>query len=592
MKKNQHVGDSWGNLYKIMRITQLCLFFLIVSSAMAYSTSSYSQKTRLTLNIREGATVKEILETIESQSEFIFFYQKQHLDLDRKVSLQVTDKNIEDILNLLFAGTDNTYMINDRQIIIGKAVRNNPAENPTARTNNLKSPNEQAAQKEISGTVKDPAGIPLPGVSVVVKGTTIGTATDSNGNFTLSNIPENATLVFSFIGMKQQQIEISGKKVINVTLIEEIFNIGEVVTVGFGIQKKENLTGAISTVKMDKILGNRPVTNPVTALQGVLPGLQITTNSGEPGADGLNINIRGTTSINGGGPLILLDNVPVSPENINPLDVESVTVLKDASASSIYGARAAFGVILITTKKGQMDKPVKLEYSSTISLSSPVELPRKASTLEFINALNQWGVKSFWTGQDIPTWLNFLTQKKTDSSLYPLGYAEANGLRYPLTDTDVIGAYLNNGFTQIHNLSFSGGSKNTTYRVSANYSNEDGIIVTDNDSYKRYSINSYIRTNITENLTATANILFNNQYKKSPIGNYNSVVSYGPYVPASGNYVFDDGTEVPYDSPANMERLRVAPKTLTDNFRLFGKLDYQPFKSLTVTGEYTFEKKR
>jgi len=449
---------------------------------------------------------------------------------------------------------------------------------------------EEIQQSEIKGTVLDEAGAPLPGCSIIIKGTQIGTDTDFNGNFSI-NANENDILVISYLGYLTKEIQVGKQTNIKVSLSLDVSNLDEVVVVGFGTKKKANVTGATSSVDMGDILANRPVTNTLQAIQGTVPGLQITSNSGQPGEQGLGFNIRGTTSINGGSPLVLVNNVPVSIEDVNPQDVESVTVLKDAAASSIYGARAAFGVILITTKKGVKNQSIKLNYSSTFSFSTPEDIPEKASTYDFIHALNDWGTNPFFTGQDIPTWIGFLEENKTNPNQYPNGYAEYNGLRYPLVDTDLIGAFLNNsGVTQIHNVNFSGGTAKSSYRVSAGFSDEDGIIVTDNDSYKKYNLNANLNTELTSKLNSSTSIFYRNSERSDAIGSFQDAIRFNPYTPADGNHVFDDGREVPYQTPANMERLGVAPVTLTDNIRLFQKLDFTPIKDLTITGEYTFEK--
>lgn len=447
-----------------------------------------------------------------------------------------------------------------------------------------------SAQKTIEGTVTS-EGEPLIGVNIIEKGTSNGSVTDIDGRYTINVAGEESILVFSYTGYSPEEIQVGTQTTIDLVMSFDAASLEEVVVVGYGAKKKAHVTGAAASVDMVDVLANRPVTNTMSALQGTIPGLQITTNAGQPGSSGLGINIRGTTSINGGSPLILLNNVPVTVEDINPQDVESVTVLKDAAASSIYGARAAFGVILITTKDGAKNQPVKFNYSSTFSVSSPEDIPDKASTYDFVNALNDWQLPVFWTGQDIPTWVGFLEEYKNNPSAYPEGYAEFQGLRYPLADTDLIGAWLDDpGAVQIHNFNFSGGSDKTSYRVSAGYSDEDGIIVTRNDSYRKYNVNAALTTDLTPKLTSTINVIYRNSIQRTPLGSYSNAISFNTYTPATGNFVFDDGTEVPYFTPANVERLKEAPKNLQDNARLFGKLVYSPVKGLRITGEYTFQK--
>lgn len=443
----------------------------------------------------------------------------------------------------------------------------------------------------IKGQVTTSDQLGLPGVTIVEKGTTKGTVTKPDGSYEITVSSADAVLTYSFIGFIVQEIPVSGQSTINVVLEEDTQDLDEVVVVGYGTQKKANITGAAASVQMDKVLGNRPVTNAAVALQGSIPGLQVVTNSGQPGNEGVSLNIRGTTSINGGSPLVLMDNVPVSMGDVNPQDIESVTVLKDAAASSIYGARAAFGVILITTKKGGKGQPVKFEYSNTFSWRQAEDVLEKASTYDFVHALDDWGLDAFWTGPDVPTWVDFLEDHRENPGNYPDGYAEKDGLRYPLTDTDLIGAFLDDpGFTQIHNFNFAGGGKKTAYRVSAGYSDEDGIIVTDSDSQKKYNITSYLKVDLTDKLAITADIKYNKDYRRTPRGQYGNAISFNPFTPEDGYHEMEDGSLVPYDSPAMAEQIKVIPQRWRDNIRLFGKLDYELIPDLVLTAEYTFSK--
>lgn len=215
---------------------------------------------------------------------------------------------------------------------------------------------EQAHQEKVkvSGRVVDAAGEPVIGASVIEKGSSNGTITDMDGNLPWKCGSKDAILEISYIGYQGQSLKVTPGKTLSVVLKEDTQSLDEVVVVGFGVQKKANLTGAVSQVKMDDVLGSRPVVNAMSALQGAMPGLQITPNNDAAGpGQSKSFNIRGTTSINGGGPLVLIDNVPGDIDMLNPEDIESVSVLKDAASAAIYGARAAFGVILVTTKKAK-----------------------------------------------------------------------------------------------------------------------------------------------------------------------------------------------------------------------------------------------
>ena len=205
------------------------------------------------------------------------------------------------------------------------------------------------------------------------------------------------------------------------------------VVVGFGTQKKSNLTGAVSSVDMDKVLGDRPVSSSSQALQGAIPGMQVTFGGGRPG-QGTSLNIRGVTSINGGSPLVLVDNVPMSLDDVNPKDIQNITVLKDAAASSIYGARAAYGVILVTTKKAGKNQPIQFNYSSNLTWSEASTLPEKATPLEFVQGLKDFGQPTNWTGQNVETWLNLLKEYEADPSKYPDGITSK---WHPLSPTPI-----------------------------------------------------------------------------------------------------------------------------------------------------------
>jgi len=227
------------------------------------------------------------------------------------------------------------------------------------------------AQKTVTGTVVDEGGLQLPAVSVIFKGTTTGTVTGTDGDFSLANVNNNATLVFSFVGMTPQEVPVGTQTSINITMMAEAIGLDEVVAIGYGTQKKANLTGSVAMATSER-LENRPIVSTGQGMQGVIPNLNITFQNGDPAASA-NFNVRGFESINGGSPLILVDGVPMDLERLNPGDIASVTVLKDAAAGAIYGARAAFGVILVETKKGKSGK-INVTLSTEQSLSKPIFL--------------------------------------------------------------------------------------------------------------------------------------------------------------------------------------------------------------------------
>jgi len=575
-----------------MRIT---VFLMLAVILQTFANEAYSQKTKLSLDYTD-TRLEVVLDNIEELSEFYFLANEKLVDLDRSVNLSVKNKKIDEILDRLFAGTDVIYTITDRKIILAPSFL---------------SEGQQQQQPAVSGTVTDESGQPLPGVTVVVKGTTQGTVTNADGEYTLADLPENATLQFSFVGMRTQEVVVGDQTTIDIEMVVDAIGIEEVVAIGFGVQKKENITGATSFVKMDNILNDRPIVNPALALQGVSAGLQVVSNSGQPGDTRTSFNIRGMTSINGGAPLILVNNVPIDNINdINPKDIESVSVLKDAAASSIYGSRAAFGVILITTKGAQKNQSMTFEYATTTSLAQPMELIEKASTRQFVEALNEWGEYDYFAGQVIDNWLNYLDTYETNpESLtyvkdpvtgenYPI-VVDPTGQFYPLDDSDLVGDFLKDfGYSTIHNFTMSGGSERIAFRINAGYSFEDGVMVTDKDKYEKFTTNALVDADLAKNLNSSTQINYRSSFRSQPQAQYNQAVQLRMYDPTghidlmdpTGTLDLETSNILPFETPGNVVRYSEPGFTNNDNLRIFQKLEYELFKDLTLTGEYTFEK--
>ncbi len=458
----------------------------------------------------------------------------------------------------------------------------------------------QAQQKTVEGTVTDESGFPLAGATVAIQGKAQGASTDFDGKYSLT-VDEKDILSVSYVGYVAQTLAVAGKTTINVTLQEDVSTLDEVVVVGFGTQKRESISGSIVNVKMDEIIGDRPIVNAAESLQGIAAGLQVTNTSGQPGANSVGLQIRGFSSINGGGPLVLINNVEGSLEDLNPRDIESVSVLKDASASSIYGARAAFGVILITTKKAKRNEKVKFSYDATTSISTTTDLPQKATTREFVEALGDWGVRDYFAGQNVQDWLGYLDSYDSDRSqlnlisdpvngtTYPIHFDATNSQHYPLADSNLIDEFLNNlGYSTIHNFNVSGGGENVAYRLSTGYTFEDGIMVTNRDNFKKYNINALVSADIAPNLESTTNILYRSSVQTRPRASYSEAIQQRMYDPTGWAEI--DGEIFPFDSPSNLVRYREPSKRYNDNLRLYQQLKWEPIKNLTLTGEYTYEK--
>ena len=293
---------------------------------------------------------------------------------------------------------------------------------------------------------------------------------------------------------------------------------------------------------------------------------------------------------------MLVDNVEMDINMLDPNDIESVTVLKDAAASAIYGARAAFGVILVTTKKGSEDKRLTINYSNNFSFSTPMNMPKKASPMETVQAYKDMGWNgTYRTGEDIDTWLGFLEEYRQNPGSYPEGYAEVDGMRYQLAETDLFDDMLETGFQQTHNLAVSGGTKGLSYRMSAGMVSQDGVMVTNKDRFKRYNISSYIRSDVYSWITPELDIKYTNMSSSMPnssaaYGIWGAAVAFPSYFPL-GEVETSDGALLPVNSPRNQIMLGAPKLNDRDNVRIFGKVTITPFKDLKIIGEYTFNRK-
>lgn len=374
-------------------------------------------------------------------------------------------------------------------------------------TINNKSSEAKFQQQEltINGRVTDSSGQPMPGITIIVKGTTNGTITDVNGEYSLSNVSIDDVLVYSFIGMQTQEVLIKNDSNIDITLLEEVTDLDEVVVVGYGSQKKETLTGSISTIKSEA-LTEAPVANVSNSLAGRMPGLVAVTGSGEPGYDGSALRIRGSNTFNDNSVLVIVDGVPDrSLDRIDPNSIESITVLKDASAA-IYGARAANGVILVTTKRGKIGKP-EITYNGEFGFNQPTKLPEMADAATYATLLNEIeyynnsdnGMNSVYTEEQI--------QKFRDGS---------DPLRYP--DTDWFNEVIKPRSPQNrHNVTINGGTDAMKYFVSLGSKYQDGNFYNSATTYKQYDFRSNIDGKITKDISVGVDIAGRMEDRNFPI---------------------------------------------------------------------------
>ena len=478
-------GGLFPDAFKILLKMKLTLSIILLSIFGAIASESYSQSKKISLDLK-NETVENVLGTIEAKSDFYFLYSAELINVNRKVDINVKENTIEQILEQLFAGTNINYAVKNRQIVLS--------------ANGVASTSQQP--RSISGKVTDSSGTSLPGVSIVVKGTTTGVITDMDGKYSLAKVPENATLQFSFVGMKTQEIAVGSKTTINVTLAEEAIGLDEVVAVGYGTQRKGNLTGSISSVKSEQLVV-APIANVTNALAGQVMGLVAKQLTGEPGNDAAQLSIRGF-----GSPLVIVDGIEAKLTNLDASQIESVSVLKDGAAS-IYGARAGNGVILVTTKRGQNQKPTisinsSLTMQGTTKIISPASSGQRAEydREKYINAGNPAATAPF-SLEDIRKYYDGTDPNYQNNDWY----SETMRPWAPESNT---------------NVSVRGGSERIKYYGFMGYTNQETIVRKNGGNYNRYNIQSNIDASLTDNLTLTLDIALANEKRYFPYLGYDS----------------------------------------------------------------------
>ena len=450
----------------------LGLFLCFLLLGIDYSFASYNNYSQLkTLSVSmSNSTLREVLKTIEKSSQFVFFYLDDAVNLERKVSIDSKNKNIEEILSELFEGTSCTYRISDRQIFIsGKA----PA-----------STEQQQNKRKISGRVTDIKGEPLIGVNVTVDGDANGSITNMDGLYEIFVTKKSVVLKFTYIGFKTSEIRTNAStNIYDVTLEEQVNELEETVIVGYGTQRKISNIGAQSSMKMEDI--KTPSASLTTTLAGRLAGVVAVQRTGEPGKDAADIWIRGISTPNTSSPLVLVDGVERSFNDIDPEDIESLTTLKDASATAVYGVRGANGVILIKTKPGKVGKPTVSAdyYESFTRFTKMVDL---ADGITYTNAANEAmrndGIATKYTEDQI---------RNTIAGKDPYLYPNVDWLKEIFNDW---------GHNRRVNVNVRGGSEKVAYYASVSYFNETGMTVTDKNINTYDSKMKYSRYNFTTNL--------------------------------------------------------------------------------------------
>ena len=482
-------------LSKIMRIT-VFLLFICVFQLMA--TNSSAQDAKITVET-EQISIKQLIDEIETQTNYFVVYSRTEVNLGQTVKVNKLSGTVKEMLNDAFANTSLGFLFDNDYIILKK--RNETLTSPLS-VQEIK----QDDSREVKGIIRDEMNESVIGASVVIKGTTRGTITDTNGEFSIK-VKEGDVLFISYIGYVSQEIKTEKKNFLDIILHEDLKTLNEVVVVGFGVQKKINLTGAIGTADA-KTFEQRPVTNAVQALQGAVPGLTITnTSSGGELNAAKSIRIRGTGTIGSGSsgdPLVLIDGMESSLTSINPQDIETVSVLKDAAASSIYGSRAPFGVILVTTKSGKQGKPV-INYNNSFRFNTQVMLPEMQNSWEFVNYFNdaEYNGSNNWLYDS--NYLNLVKNYFDGKSDAGIAMYEGSGGKwngdFSYGNVNWLKEYYKKWTpSQEHNLSVSGGNEKYTYYLSANIMDQDGSMRYGTENYTRYNVTGKISAKVLDYL--------------------------------------------------------------------------------------------
>lgn len=507
-------------LFKRSIRQDIVILFLLIIGFGQISATSYSKTQTLTISVKNEA-LEKVFKTIESQTEFLFFYNTNDVIKSNRISLDKHDCSINEILDDISKQTGIDYTIKDRHIILSLHPQ-------------ITTPSTIANQqrRKITGRVVDDHGEAMIGVSVIEKGTTNGVTTDINGDFSL-NILDTSILHISYMGYVSKEIPVENQTNITVTLLEDVQVLDEIVVVGFGTQKKVNLSGAVDVID-NKKLAERQAATVSQLLQGVAPGFNFDVgNEGgfQPGAT-MNMTVRGMGSLNGGAPYVVIDGFPGDINNLNPEDIESISVLKDAASSAIYGARAPYGVIIVTTKKGKKNERIRVNYSGNLIINAPQKLPTGLDSYTWARVLNEAGDNrgghpiSNETIERIIAYQNedwdYLKNSMKDwpegatiFGSYPDGniWNSAN-LNY--ANTDWWDVYFGHSINQKHDVSIQGGSDKISYYFSGGYMDQASVLNFGKDDFSRLNVMGKIDIAITKWWDFSYETRFAKKYREKP----------------------------------------------------------------------------
>jgi len=467
---------------------------------------------------KKNMPIETIFKEVKKQTHYNLICDISIIRETSHIDVDVKNKPLDEFLDEILSKRNLTYVVNDKTIVVRKVHRASHNATPPVLTPVLQ-------RREISGKVSDETGAALSGVTVQVKGDQRGATTNEDGIYRITIDDNNATLVFSLLGYGVEERPVASDAQINVVLKATVSDLEEVVVVGYGTQKKGNLTGSVDVVSGER-LSNRPANTVADLIKGVSPNLNISMNmrGGEPGSVS-GWNLRGMASISGGGaPLILVDGVEMNITNVDPESIESISVLKDASASAIYGSRAPFGVILITTKQGKRDGTVNIQYSDNLSFNTPIRLPSQVDSYTWATVYNQAqsnaGLAALYSDEQVERIKGYI------DGTFPYEYDPENpidniwaGRRNGNANNDWARLLLrDNAFNQKHNLNVSGGNEKNQYYISGGYIEQNGVYRWGNDSYQRYNFMTNFNSAVTPWLTFKSSVKYAAGKTDRPMG--------------------------------------------------------------------------
>ena len=558
------------NFPTITRYNWMCcsiiLVFLALSSPKPLQAQE-NQKERITIQVK-NQPIQKVFDDLSKQTGLKFFYGEAIANRNVQVNLKFKNAPINSVLNEI-----------TRQANLYFKRENNTIAVSLGNAGNASVPVTQ--DRKVTGIITDERGEPIIGANVVVKGTSKGTVTDLNGEYSIEANGKSILLI-SYIGYLSEEVAVGNNKTLNIQLKEDAQKLDEVVVIGYGTQKRSNLSGAISKVTSE-VIESKPVTNVLSALQGEIPGMVIQRSSGQPGNEDFKMNIRGVSSANGdNAPLVLVDGIPGDINMINPQDIDAISVLKDASAS-IYGARAAGGVVLITTKKGATGAP-KITYNGNLSISKMTGMMKAPTNYEMAIMDNEANIHN----GSAPMYTQELLDRILSNDPNPIDHPLYGGWKLFFTNTDWMDELLNNGVQHKHNLTISGGGEKSNYYLSAGYSKQFGVVKYADDNNTKYNLRMNYDYRITDWLKLETKVALDNN-KRTDVGSNGAWVigeaildmPNHPVYNADGNFFTQGGWSNAVAMAKESETATFKTREMNGNFRLIANI----IDGLTLTAQ-------